>query len=335
MNDLPRLILPMHALCKSLFFTTGTVGLLLLVFLWSALEYNLFKMDHFIVVILNYRFAGFTITDFLQFSPSLDPGQRIHILKLLISGCVGLSSLFLILLSYLPRISLQFRFLSALSSAALFTILGLFWICLINGTEVIKLSEKSAIFGLTAITYLSGIFLLWYAMRVKRPKHEKNAKQNVKGTEAIKPSTTASSKMEEETSNESQQPTDNPDVQAETSETDSKKDVDNSDELTGGEGNESADGEPLPETGEEDGKSKEDSGSKEETESNSEDLSDTDISSSEDSLNPTERDEEPIAETETQKGEGSEDDTVPEAKSEKEQGEKSGEPKTSENLKIA
>ena len=236
MNDLPRLILPMHALCKSLFFTTGTVGLLLLVFLWSALEYNLFKMDHFIVVILNYRFAGFTITDFLQFSPSLDPGQRIHLLKLLISGCVGLSSLFLILLSYLPRISLQFRFLSALSSAALFTILGLFWICLINGTEVIKLSEKSAIFGLTAITYLSGIFLLWYAMRVKRPKHEKNAKQNVKGTEAIKPSTTASSKMEEETSNESQQPTDNPDVQAETSETDSNKDVDNSDELTGGKG---------------------------------------------------------------------------------------------------
>ena len=64
-------------------------------------------------------------------------------------------------------------------------------------------------------------------------KHDKNAKQNVKGTEAIKPSTTASSKMEEETSNESQQPTDNPDVQAETSETDSNKDVDNSDELTG------------------------------------------------------------------------------------------------------
>ena len=42
--------------------------------------------------------------------------------------------------------------------------------------------------------------------------------------------------MEEETSNEPQQPTDNPDVQAEPSETDSNKDVDNSDELTGGKG---------------------------------------------------------------------------------------------------
>ena len=55
----------MHALSKTILFTTGSVGLLVLVFLWSALKYGLFKLNFLSETILNYKFAGFYLTDFL------------------------------------------------------------------------------------------------------------------------------------------------------------------------------------------------------------------------------------------------------------------------------
>ena len=86
----------MHAFSKTLFFTAGSVGLLVLVFIWSALNYGLFKLNFLIDTILNYRFAGFYLSDFLQLSPSLDPGRKAYILKLVIYTCVGAGSSFLI-----------------------------------------------------------------------------------------------------------------------------------------------------------------------------------------------------------------------------------------------
>ena len=160
----------MHALSKTLFFTTGTVGLLILVFLWSALKYGLFKLNHLIEAVLSYKFAGFYLTEFLLLSGDADPGLKIHTIKLVVTTGVGIGSLFLIILSYLPRLSWQLKSLSFAVSIILFSFLTLFWLTLFSGHEIILHREKNAIFGFTVVTYLTGIFSLWYAMKKKPVK---------------------------------------------------------------------------------------------------------------------------------------------------------------------
>jgi len=155
----------MHALCKTLFFTTGTVGLLILVFLWSALKYGLFKLNHLIEALLSYQFAGFYLTEFLLFSGDADPGLKIHTIKLVVTAGVGIGSVFLVILSYLPRLSWQLKSLSCGVSILLFSFLTLFWLTLFNGHEIILNREKNTIFGFTLVTYLIGIFSMWYAMK--------------------------------------------------------------------------------------------------------------------------------------------------------------------------
>jgi len=164
----------MHALCKTLFFTTGTVGLLILVFLWSALKYGLFKLNHLIEALLSYQFAGFYLTEFLLFSGDADPGLKIHTIKLVVTAWVGIGSIFLIILSYLPRLSWQLKTLSCAVSILLFSFLTLFWLTLFSGHEIILLREKNAIFGFTVVTYLIGIFSIWYAMKKKTVKKSSN-----------------------------------------------------------------------------------------------------------------------------------------------------------------
>ena len=61
------------------------------------------------------------------------------------------------------------------------------------GNEIIKTSEKSAIFSFTAVTYLSGIFLLWYAMRAKPNKRSSHNKQSIKSQSVVLPPQTVSS----------------------------------------------------------------------------------------------------------------------------------------------
>jgi hypothetical protein len=160
----------MHALSKTLFFTTGTVGLLILVFLWSALKYGLFKLNHLIEAVLSFKFAGFYITEFLLLSGDLDPGLKIHTIKIVVTAGVGIGSIFLIILSYLPRLSWQLKSLSCAVSILLFSILTLFWLTLFSGHEIILHREKNAIFGFTVVTYLIGVFSLWYAMKKKPQK---------------------------------------------------------------------------------------------------------------------------------------------------------------------
>ena len=165
----------MHALSKTLFFTTGTVGLLVLVFLWSALKYGLFKLNYLIEAVLSYKFAGFYLTEFILLSGDTDPGLKIHTIKLVATAVVGIGSIFLIILSYLPRLSWQLKSLSFAVSILLFSFLTLFWLTLFSGHEIILHREKNAIFGFTVVTYLIGIFSLWYAMRKKTVKTSKKS----------------------------------------------------------------------------------------------------------------------------------------------------------------
>jgi hypothetical protein len=158
----------MHSLCKTLFFTSGSVGLLLMVFIWSALHYGLFPLNHLIEALLQHKFAGYTLPEYFFMPEQISAGERIHYLKLVLTILVSAGSTYLIFLSYLPKVSLQIRSLSFAISIHLLTFLGLFWFCLIEGNEVIDKQERLAIFVFTAVTYLAGIFSLWYALRPKR-----------------------------------------------------------------------------------------------------------------------------------------------------------------------
>lgn len=158
----------MHSLCKTLFFTSGSVGLLLMVFIWSALHYGLFSLNHLIEALLQHKFAGYTLPEYFFMPEQIGAGERIHYLKIILTILVSTGSTYLIFLSYLPKVSLQIRSLSFAISIHLLTFLGLFWFCLIEGNEVIDKQERLAIFVFTAVTYLAGIFSLWYALRPKR-----------------------------------------------------------------------------------------------------------------------------------------------------------------------
>ena len=158
----------MHSLCKTLFFTSGSVGLLLMVFIWSALHYGLFPLNHLIEALLQHKFAGYTLPEYFFMPEQVSAGERIHYLKIILTILVSAGSTYLIFLSYLPKVSLQIRSLSFAISIHLLTLLGLFWFCLIEGNEVIDKQERLAIFIFTAVTYLAGIFSLWYALRPKR-----------------------------------------------------------------------------------------------------------------------------------------------------------------------
>ena len=143
---------------------------MILVFLWSALKYGLFKLNHLIEAVLSYKFAGFYLTEFLLLSGDADPGLKIHTIKLFVTAGVGIGSIFLIILSYLPRLSWQLKSLSFAISILLFSFLTLFWLTLFSGHEIILHKEKNAIFGFTVVTYLTGIFSIWYAMKKKTVK---------------------------------------------------------------------------------------------------------------------------------------------------------------------
>ena len=158
----------MHSLCKTLFFTSGSVGLLLMVFIWSALHYGLFSLNHLLEALLQHKFAGYTLPEYFFMPEQIGAGERIHYLKIILTILVSAGSTYLIFLSYLSKVSLQIRSLSFAISIHLLTFLGLFWFCLIEGNEVIDKQERLAIFVFTAVTYLSGIFSLWYAVRPKR-----------------------------------------------------------------------------------------------------------------------------------------------------------------------
>lgn len=179
----------MHSLCKTIFFTTGAVGLLVLVFIWSALHYGLFSFDHLIGALLKYKFAGYSLPEYLKLSERTGVGERVYILKLFLTIIVALDSLFLIVISYLPRISSQLKTLSFVASLHLFVFLALFWDCLIEGNEVIDKLERSAMFAFTIATYLAGIFSLWYAIRPKGEGVHDNAISKIPNHLPLKKST--------------------------------------------------------------------------------------------------------------------------------------------------
>ena len=155
----------MHSLSKMLFFTTGTVGLLILVFIWSVLHYGLFSLDHLIHGLINFKLLGYSLPQYLNLSENNGIGRNIHLLKIITSSLILVGSCFCVLVSYLPKVSWQLRATSFVLSFFLLSFLLLFWFRLIEGNQIIEQRQISTLFSITLILYLGGVFGLWYSLR--------------------------------------------------------------------------------------------------------------------------------------------------------------------------
>jgi hypothetical protein len=155
----------MHSLSKMLFFTTGAVGLLILVFIWSVLHYGLFSLDHLIHGIINFKLLGYSLPEYLNLSKNNGIGRNVHLLKIIASSLILAGSSFCVLVSYLPKVSWQLRTTSFVLSIFLLSCLLLFWFRLIEGDQIIEERQISTLFSITLILYLGGVFGLWYSLR--------------------------------------------------------------------------------------------------------------------------------------------------------------------------
>ena len=155
----------MHSLSKMLFFTTGAVGLLILVFIWSVLHYGLFSLDHLIHGFINFKLLGYSLPQYLNLSENNGIGRNVHLLKIIASCLVLAGSCFCVLVSYLPKVSWQLRSTSFVLSLFLLSFLLLFWFRLIEGNQIIEQRQISTLFSITLILYLGGVFGLWYSLR--------------------------------------------------------------------------------------------------------------------------------------------------------------------------
>jgi hypothetical protein len=155
----------MHSLSKMLFFTTGAVSLLFLVFIWSVLHYGLFSLDHLIHGIINFKLLGYSLPEYLNLSENNGIGRNVHLLKIIASSLVLAGSSFCVLVSYLPKVSWQLRTTSFVLSIFLLSCLLLFWSKLIEGDQIIEERQISTLFSITLILYLGGVFGLWYSLR--------------------------------------------------------------------------------------------------------------------------------------------------------------------------
>ncbi len=164
----------MQALCKTLFFTSGAVFLLVLVFLWSALHFDLLSLNHFINDLISYRFVGYTLPEALNIKADWEVGEGVRQMKILFTGIIGAGSLYLIFISYLPCFRLQMKFLSFALSLPLFVLLFAFWERLMQDDKVILSQEKGGLFLFTVSLYSVAVFCLWYCF--KRPSSPLRAK---------------------------------------------------------------------------------------------------------------------------------------------------------------
>ena len=148
-----------------LFFTTGTVGLLILVFIWSVLHYGLFSLDHLIHGLINFKLLGYSLPQYLNLPENNGIGRNVHLLKIIASCLVLAGSCFCVLVSYLPKVSWQLRATSFVLSLFLLSFLLFFWFRLIEGNQIIEQRQISTLFSITLILYLGGVFGLWYSLR--------------------------------------------------------------------------------------------------------------------------------------------------------------------------
>ena len=158
----------MHALSKALFFSTGAVGLLTLVFFGAVIEFNALSLKHFTQALIEFKFLDYSLPEILWLGKADSIADHLLKLKVGLGLIIGFGSLILMIISFLPNLRVQFKFLSFAISLPLLTLLFSFWIKFIHDDRTVSREEKMNLFSITLFSYPSAVFILWYGLHIKR-----------------------------------------------------------------------------------------------------------------------------------------------------------------------
>jgi hypothetical protein len=158
----------MHALSKALFFSTGAVGLLTLVFFGAVIEFNALSLKHFTQVMIEFRFMDYSLPEILGLGQPDSITDHLFKLKVGLGLIIGFGSLTLIVISFLPSPRMQFKLCSFAISLPLLGVLFGFWIKFIHDDRTVSREEKMGLFSITLFSYPSAVFIFWYGLHVKR-----------------------------------------------------------------------------------------------------------------------------------------------------------------------
>ena len=169
--------MPVNSLYRIFFFSLGSVCLLIVPLFWLALAFEYSALENFILRLTKTQFVGYPIPEII--GASFDEGfeQNAQRIKMAFSIMLASYALLLIAVSYLDRVGMMLRILSAGIFLPLFATLVYFWITFNMDDHVISKTEKSELFQFTVYALFLSVFLFWFAFR-KRPHGKKLAVPN-------------------------------------------------------------------------------------------------------------------------------------------------------------
>ena len=169
--------MPVNSLYRIFFFSLGSVCLLIVPLFWLALAFEYSALENFILRLTKTQFVGYPIPEII--GASYDEGfeQNAQRIKMAFSIMLASYALLLIAVSYLDRVGMMLRILSAGIFLPLFATLVYFWITFNMDDHVISKNEKSELFQFTVYALFLSVFLFWFAFR-KRPHGKKLAAPN-------------------------------------------------------------------------------------------------------------------------------------------------------------
>ena len=155
----------MNSLNRLLFFSLGSIFLLLVPLFWLALTFDYIALENFVLRLSKSEFVGYPIPELLGSPPGENVPDQIHRINLSISVFVLSYAVFLIVISYLRGAVLQFKALGCAILIPLFAGVVLFWLRFNAGDHIVSKSEKAELFEFSFYSIATCLVLFFFVFR--------------------------------------------------------------------------------------------------------------------------------------------------------------------------
>ena len=155
----------MNSLNRLLFFSLGSIFLLLVPLFWLALTFDYIALENFVLRLSKSEFVGYPIPELLGSPPGENVPDQIHRINLSISVFVLSYAVFLIVISYLKGAVLQFKALGCAILIPLFAGVVLFWLRFNAGDHIVSKSEKAELFEFSFYSIATCLVLFFFVFR--------------------------------------------------------------------------------------------------------------------------------------------------------------------------
>ncbi|MEC8044551.1 MAG: hypothetical protein VX130_08165 [Verrucomicrobiota bacterium] len=155
----------MNSLNRLLFFSLGSIFLLLVPLFWLALTFDYIALENFVLRLSKSKFVGYPIPELLGSPPEENVPDQIHRINLSISVFILSYAVFLIVISYLRGAVLQFKALGCAILIPLFAGVVLFWLRFNAGDHIVSKSEKAELFEFSFYSIATCLVLFFFVFR--------------------------------------------------------------------------------------------------------------------------------------------------------------------------